>query len=244
MGIEPTSSAWKADILTVIRIGQKRNTLAFGISILSSCLVETFNNKVTEIENLLNSNSNTFVVLTNPEIHQNTIGLSYEYNEGPKYTEATEEKPASIELPDTIHILELGRVDLDFDYLIKSHQETAENIVKNVINKEEYLPDFFRSPYRSIIGKQIYIKGSSSGELTIIPEEAYLGYNNIIKIGFIADAWINGNSISTIKPLLDKVLSEKYLIELFACENKILYLCIVLKRHLQYAAQTTSNARQ
>ena len=45
VGIEPTSSAWKADILAVIRIGQIWNALAFGISILFSWPVKTFNSR-------------------------------------------------------------------------------------------------------------------------------------------------------------------------------------------------------
>ena len=159
-----------------------------------------------EIKGYLDEDSHTFVVLTRPERHTNSIGLSYEYTPGPEYNE--EEK--TLAFSDMIHILDSGRFDIDPDYLLKSYQvESVEDLVKNVINVEEYVPPFFEGNYKDIIGKQIYVKGNAAGELTIIPEEAYLGYNNIIKLGFISDAWIRGNNIAAIKAVLDKPEEER-----------------------------------
>lgn len=156
-----------------------------------------------EIYNVLLSDSNTFVVLTNPIRHKNTIGLSYEYTPAPVFNGET------VELCDKIHILDSGKFDIDPDYLLKSYQiDSAETLLTEVINVTEYVPDFFKLNYKDIIGKQIYVKGtiggSNAGELTIEKEDAYIGYNNIIKVGFISDAWLNGSRISDLKEILSK----------------------------------------
>ena len=167
---------------------------------------DEINELTQEFESYLREDSHTFIVLTRPEYHKNAIGLSYEYTPGPTFDEDTE----SLVLSDKIHILDSGRFDIDPDYLLKSHQvETPEEILTSVINKEEYVPAFFSLPYKSIIGQPIYVKGNDAGKLTIVPEEAYLGYNNIIKIGFISDAWINGNSIAELTAILEKPEGER-----------------------------------
>lgn len=158
-----------------------------------------------KIYNTILQDSHTFVVLTRPERHKNTIGLSYEYMQGPSYNIDEEE----LILNDKIHILDSGKFDIDPDYLLKSHQVNNKQLLLDVINKEEYLPDFFKKPYTSLIGQQIYVKGNDAGKLTIVPEEAYIGYNNIIKIGFISDAWINGNNIDEVQEDLAEALAKK-----------------------------------
>ena len=45
VGIEPTPLGWKPSILATIRMEQIRNALAFGISILFSWPVKTFNSR-------------------------------------------------------------------------------------------------------------------------------------------------------------------------------------------------------
>ena len=127
------------------------------------------------------SSSETFIVLTNPSKHENTVGLALEYSEGPSVD------GEDISIPDPIHICGQGKFNVDPDYLIKAHLE--ENL-SNVSNVTEYIPDFLKN-YKENIGKKIFVKGNSDGELTIVEEEAYLAYNNIIQLGFVSNAWLN-----------------------------------------------------
>lgn len=138
-------------------------------------------------EGTLTKSSISYVTLTNPSKHTHAVGLAMEACEGVT-AENTE--------PDPIHIITNGKFLLDIDYLIKSHQIT-EDEVSDVVANEEYVPDFLNN-YSENIGKTIYCKSNSDGILTIVPEEAYLAYNNVIQIGFVSDAWLD-NKDNNIK---------------------------------------------
>lgn len=161
----------------------------------------------SEIKSKLDLDTNTFIVLTNPAVHTNTIGLAFEPSPGVIYDTESKDSPLSpLVLPDKIHVLENGRFDIDPDYLLKSFQvEDVGKLVSDVLNETEYIPEFFTQyNYESLIGKQIYIKGNEKGKLTIVQEEAYLGYNNIIKLGFISDAWLTPVNFNEVKALQNK----------------------------------------
>lgn len=149
-------------------------------------------------EGTLTKSSISYITLTNPSKHTHTIGLALEATEG-----ITAEKIA----PDPIHIISSGKFIIDVDYLIKSHQITEDEVSK-VVADEEYIPDFLNN-YSKNIGKTVYCKSNSDGVLTIIPEEAYLAYNNVIQVGFISDAWLNNkdnnlkNSAAAIEVQVD-----------------------------------------
>jgi hypothetical protein len=53
----------------------------------------------------------------------------------------------------------------------------------------EYVPDFL---FSKDIGKPVFVKGGTRGELTTIPEESYFGYKNIIQVGHVTDAPVDG----------------------------------------------------
>ena len=132
----------------------------------------------------LKNSSDTYVVLTNPSRHESTIGLSLEYTKG----EFSINEDGELVTSDKIHILTNGKYIEDKDYYANAFTEADEESVD--VTNEEYWPDFFND-YENSIGKRIYIKGDADGILTLVPEEAYLAYNNIIVLGFVSDANIN-----------------------------------------------------
>lgn len=132
----------------------------------------------------LKNSSDTYVVLTNPSRHESTIGLALEYTKG----EFSINEDGELVTSDKIHILTNGKYIEDKDYYANAFTEADEESVD--VTNEEYWPDFFND-YENSIGKKIYIKGDADGILTLVPEEAYLAYNNVIVLGFVSDANIN-----------------------------------------------------
>lgn len=133
----------------------------------------------------LKNSSDTYVVLTNPSRHESTIGLALEYTKGEFSI-----KDGELVTSDKIHILTNGKYIEDKDYYANAFTEADEESVD--VTDEEYWPDFFND-YENSIGKKIYIKGDADGILTLVPEEAYLAYNNVIVLGFVSDANINNS---------------------------------------------------
>lgn len=134
----------------------------------------------------LKNSSDSYVVLTNPSRHESTIGLALEYTDG-KFSFENGELVTS----EKIHILTNGKYIEDKDYYANAFTEVDEKRVD--VTDKEYWPEFF-DDYENSIGKKIYIKGDDDGVLTLDPEKAYLAYNNVITIGFVADAKIkNGD---------------------------------------------------
>lgn len=137
----------------------------------------------TELYNALRSSSDTYCVLTNPSKHTSSIGLSLEYTEGQVSFSSGE-----LNVPEKIHILGSGQYIEDYDYISNAFDDSSN------IEETEYWPSFFND-YEDSIGQKVYVKGSTKGELTIDKEEAYRAYNNIIVIGFVANANIrNGEN--------------------------------------------------
>lgn len=128
-------------------------------------------------EALLKS-SDSYIVLTNPSRHEASVGLSLEYTTG-------EISLVDGELigQDRIHVLGQGQYIEDKDYYANAF--TLSDSVD--VTDQEYWPAFFND-YENSIGKKVYVKGSTDGELTLVKEEAYLAHNNVIVIGFISDA--------------------------------------------------------
>ena len=134
----------------------------------------------------LKNSSDSYVVLTNPSRHESTIGLALEYTDGTFSFEDGE-----LVTSEKIHILTNGKYIEDKDYYANAFTEADEKTVD--VTDKEYWPEFF-DDYENSIGKKIYIKGGADGVLTLDPEKAYLAYNNVITIGFVADAKIkNGD---------------------------------------------------
>ena len=134
----------------------------------------------------LKNSSDSYVVLTNPSRHESTIGLALEYTDG-----AFSFENGELVTSEKIHILTNGKYIEDRDYYANAFTEADEKTVD--VTDKEYWPEFF-DDYENSIGKKIYIKGGVDGVLTLDPEEAYLAYNNVITIGFVADAKIkNGD---------------------------------------------------
>ena len=139
-----------------------------------------------ELFEALKNSSDSYVVLTNPSRHESTIGLALEYTDGTFSFEDGE-----LVTSEKIHILTNGKYIEDKDYYANAFTEADEETVD--VTDKEYWPEFF-DDYENSIGKKIYIKGNENGILTLDPEEAYLAYNNVITIGFVADAKIkNGD---------------------------------------------------
>lgn len=139
-----------------------------------------------ELFEALKNSSDSYVVLTNPSRHESTIGLALEYTDG-----AFSFENGELVTSEKIHILTNGKYIEDRDYYANAFTEADEKTVD--VTDKEYWPDFF-DDYENSIGKKIYIKGNANGVLTLDPEEAYLAYNNVITIGFVADAKIkNGD---------------------------------------------------
>lgn len=130
----------------------------------------------------LKNSSDSYVVLTNPSRHESTIGLALEYTDG-----AFSFEDGELVTSEKIHILTNGKYIEDKDYYANAFTELDETRVD--VTNEEYWPEFF-DDYENSIGKKIYIKGNADGVLTLDPEKAYLAYNNVITIGFVADAKI------------------------------------------------------
>lgn len=139
----------------------------------------------------LKNSSDTYVVLTNPSRHESTIGLALEYTKGEFSL-----KEDQLIVSEKIHIITNGKYIEDKDYYANAFTEADEDSID--VTNEEYWPEFFND-YENSIGKKIYIKGNEDGVLTLVPEEAYLAYNNVIIVGFVADANIkNGeNQVNT-----------------------------------------------
>ena len=139
-----------------------------------------------ELFEALKNSSDSYVVLTNPSRHESTIGLALEYTDGTFSFEDGE-----LVTSEKIHILTNGKYIEDKDYYANAFTEADEKTVD--VTDKEYWPEFF-DDYENSIGKKIYIKGDADGVLTLDPEKAYLAYNNVITIGFVADAKIkNGD---------------------------------------------------
>ena len=136
-------------------------------------------NKNDDLYKALVDSSDSYIVLTNPTRHTNTIGLSLEYTEGRVFYDGK-----ILKTPDKIHILGQGQYIEDRDYYMNAFT-TSENPID--VTDQEYWPEFFNN-YKSYIGKKVYVKGSSNGLLTTIKEEAYLAHNNVIVVGFVTDA--------------------------------------------------------
>lgn len=128
----------------------------------------------------LKNSSDTYIVLTNPSRHESTIGLALEYTKGEFSL-----KEDQLVVSEKIHIITNGKYVEDKDYYANAFTEADEDSID--VTNEEYWPEFF-DDYENSIGKKIYIKGNEDGILTLVPEEAYLAYNNVIIVGFVADA--------------------------------------------------------
>ena len=149
----------------------------------------------------LKNSSDSYVVLTNPSRHESTIGLALEYTDG-----AFSFEDGELVTSEKIHILTNGKYIEDKDYYANAFTELDETRVD--VTGEEYWPEFF-DDYENSIGKKIYIKGDADGVLTLDPEEAYLAYNNVITIGFVADAKIkNGENQLNVGAIEVQILGD------------------------------------
>ncbi len=149
----------------------------------------------------LKNSSDTYVVLTNPSRHESTIGLALEYTKGEFSI-----KDGKLVTSDKIHILTNGKYIEDRDYYANAFTEADEETVD--VTNEEYWPEFFND-YENSIGKKIYIKGDADGLLTLVPEEAYLAYNNVIVLGFVSDANVkNGEKQLNIGAIEVQILGD------------------------------------
>ena len=154
-----------------------------------------------ELFEALKNSSDSYVVLTNPSRHESTIGLALEYTDG---TFSFED--GKLVTSEKIHILTNGKYIEDKDYYANAFTELDETRVD--VTNEEYWPEFF-DDYENSIGKKIYIKGDADGVLTLVPEEAYLAYNNVITIGFVADAKIkNGENQLNVGAIEVQILGD------------------------------------
>lgn len=149
----------------------------------------------------LKNSSDSYVVLTNPSRHESTIGLALEYTDG-----AFSFEDGELVTSEKIHILTNGKYIEDKDYYANAFTELDETRVD--VTNEEYWPEFF-DDYENSIGKKIYIKGNADGVLTLDPEKAYLAYNNVITIGFVADAKIkNGENQLNVGAIEVQILGD------------------------------------
>lgn len=154
-----------------------------------------------ELFEALKNSSDSYVVLTNPSRHESTIGLALEYTDGEFSFENGE-----LVTSEKIHILTNGKYIEDKDYYANAFTEADEETVD--VTNEEYWPEFF-DDYENSIGKKIYIKGDVDGVLTLDPEKAYLAYNNVITIGFVADAKIkNGENQLNVGAIEVQILGD------------------------------------
>ena len=154
-----------------------------------------------ELFEALKNSSDSYVVLTNPSRHESTIGLALEYTDG-----AFSFEDGELVTSEKIHILTNGKYIEDKDYYANAFTELDETRVD--VTGEEYWPEFF-DDYENSIGKKIYIKGDADGVLTLDPEEAYLAYNNVITIGFVADAKIkNGENQLNVGAIEVQILGD------------------------------------
>lgn len=154
-----------------------------------------------ELFEALKNSSDSYVVLTNPSRHESTIGLALEYTDGTFSFENGE-----LVTSEKIHILTNGKYIEDRDYYANAFTDKEENTID--VRNEEYWPEFF-DDYENSIGKKIYIKGNADGVLTLDPEEAYLAYNNVITIGFVADAKIkNGENQLNVGAIEVQILGD------------------------------------
>ena len=149
----------------------------------------------------LKNSSDSYVVLTNPSRHESTIGLALEYTDG-----AFSFEDGELVTSEKIHILTNGKYIEDKDYYANAFTELDETRVD--VTDKEYWPEFF-DDYENSIGKKIYIKGNADGVLTLDPEKAYLAYNNVITIGFVADAKIkNGENQLNVGAIEVQILGD------------------------------------
>lgn len=139
--------------------------------------------------NALKNSSDTYIVLTNPSRHESSVGLALEYTEG-----GASLQEDTLKVANKIHILGQGQYIEDKDYYAQAftEDETVD------VSDKEYWPEFFND-YESSIGKKVYVKSNTDGELTLLKDDAYLAYNNIIIIGFVSDANIkDGNNTNNV----------------------------------------------
>ena len=154
-----------------------------------------------ELFEALKNSSDSYVVLTNPSRHESTIGLALEYTDGTFSFEDGE-----LVTSEKIHILTNGKYIEDKDYYANAFTEANEESID--VTDKEYWPEFF-DDYENSIGKKIYIKGDADGVLTLDPEKAYLAYNNVITIGFVADAKIkNGENQLNVGAIEVQILGD------------------------------------
>ncbi len=146
--------------------------------------LEIVANGNTELFEALKASSDTYVVLTNPSRHYSAVGLALEYTKG-----GVSLSDGELTVADKIHIIGQGLYIEDKDYIAQAFTEKDSVDVSST----EYWPAFF-DDYENSIGKKIYVKGDSDGILTLVKEEAYLAYNNVIVVGFVSDANVKGGT--------------------------------------------------
>ncbi len=138
---------------------------------------EKFPNDSTAYDTLM-ALRETFVTLTDIQVHDAAVGIAREYSAG--VTSLTD-------MPDHIHLVGQGQVNYDPMYNKQSGLEELDGLDLEAASEREYLPDFLKN-YKENIGLPVYAKGGEPGNLTIIESESYLSYRNIIRVGLISDA--------------------------------------------------------
>lgn len=153
-----------------------------------------------ELYKKLLSYAETFVTLTDVNVHQHAVGIAREYSVGVTFTDDFE--PI---IPAHIHIISQGMVKYDPAYVLDTTgvkdlaKEANMDYDANGFSKYEYVPDFLKN-YEENIGKTVWAKGDEPGNLTIVAQEAYLSYKNIIKVAVIADATLSTDEDKNKKP--------------------------------------------
>lgn len=145
-------------------------------------------NKTLSKEDILNflvNSTDSYIVKTNPAIHTSTVGLALEHAS----IDALFENEDSLKTFPKIHVISHGKYIEDKDYVKESDQL---NGALNV-DEFEYWPNFFND-YKKHIGKKVYVDGRNPGQLTIEKEHAYLADCNVIIVGILVDADIQGNT--------------------------------------------------
>lgn len=153
-----------------------------------------------ELYKKLLSYAETFVTLTDVNVHQHAVGIAREYSIGVTFTDDFE--PI---IPAHIHVISQGMVKYDPAYVLDTTgvkdlaKEANMDYDANGFSKYEYVPDFLKN-YEENIGKTVWAKGDEPGNLTIVAQEAYLSYKNIIKVAVIADATLSTDEDKNKKP--------------------------------------------
>lgn len=142
----------------------------------------------------------TFVTLTDVNVHHHAVGIAREYTVGVTLDESGE--PI---IPIHIHVISQGFVKYDPAYVLDTTgvkdlaKESDMDYDANGFSKYEYVPEFLKN-YEENIGKVVWAKGGEPGNLTIVAQEAYLSYKNIIKVAVIADATLSADENKDTKP--------------------------------------------